>query len=592
MSQPTSTAVPKVTARQRLVDSAILLLATLVAVTPLLLRGPSCGDDFNFHLSSWVDAQRSWLHGILYPHWATGANYGAGEPRFVFYPPLTWMLGAALGLVLPWHLVPLALTFLLLAAIGFASRALAREVLPGSAATLAGCAAIFFGYALYTAYQRTAYGELSGGFWIPLILLFALRDRHPGAGLARRAFDGSTLPLALSIAGAWLSNAPVGVMACYTLAVLALAAAFLGKTWMPILRSAVATPLALGLIAVYLLPAAFEQRWVDIRQAIDVPGHVIEDNWLFHRLSTPTSWWGDHELQYASITAVAMLVLAIAATVFACFRKSLPRAARSYWLPLACIAPVVLFLLVPISEPVWNILPALRFLQFPWRWMVVLEAPMGLFFAAAVWSLRPTPRKMALTLTVLAFLLATAAANRSFFLPCHGSGPLSAVLDPYSSGQGIAGAPEYNPPGTTAATLISATPPGACLSKSLDAPLTGALAQSSCDQVFSAPSLSGKTGAEQFSFSAVISHPGYLILRLRTFPAWQIALNGQSVPSSPVQRNGLIAIPVSPGSVQFTATWRATPDVMAGRVISAVSLLLLSVLAWIERRNKLIQLSS
>ena len=53
-----------------------------------------------------VRCLNSWRHGILYPHWAPSANYGAGEPRFVFYPPLTWMLGAALGAVLPWTLVP------------------------------------------------------------------------------------------------------------------------------------------------------------------------------------------------------------------------------------------------------------------------------------------------------------------------------------------------------------------------------------------------------------------------------------------------------------------------------------------------------
>jgi len=83
------------------------------------------------------------------------------------------------------------------------------------AATLAGCAALFSGYALFTAYERTAFGELAGGFWIPLLLLFALRDggsKAPGRQfpLFRRALNGSAAPLALVVAGCWLSNARWG----------------------------------------------------------------------------------------------------------------------------------------------------------------------------------------------------------------------------------------------------------------------------------------------------------------------------------------------------------------------------------------------
>src|SRR6202142_1792236 len=168
----------------RLVGPAVILLAALVATSPQILRGNTCGHDFAFHLVSWIDCLHSWHQGILYPHWSPSANFGAGEPRFVFYPPLTWMLGAALGLALPWQLVPIALTFLLLAGTGFATRALARQALSEGAATLARCAALFSGYALFTAYERAAFAELAGGFWIPLVMLFALspqRNRHTSA---------------------------------------------------------------------------------------------------------------------------------------------------------------------------------------------------------------------------------------------------------------------------------------------------------------------------------------------------------------------------------------------------------------------------
>ncbi len=96
-----------------------------------------------------------WRHGIPYPHWTSSANYGVpGEPRFVFYPPLIWMLGAALGLVVPWSWVPATLTFLLLAATGIATLALARQLLPDRTAPRAACAALLSQYALFTACER------------------------------------------------------------------------------------------------------------------------------------------------------------------------------------------------------------------------------------------------------------------------------------------------------------------------------------------------------------------------------------------------------------------------------------------------------
>ena len=258
------------------IETVLILLAATIAVGPQLVRGNSCGHDFDFHLLSWLDAQRSWRLGIPYPHWTASANYGAGEPRFVFYPPLTWMAGAALGFVMPWQLVPIVLTFLMLAGTGLATRALARQFMNSSAATLAGCAALFSSYALFTAYERSAFGELTGGMWTALLLLFALRD-FAGTGASpvrpiRSALNGSTAMLALIVAGAWLSNAPLGVMASYLLAAVSVAAAFAMRSWTPLLRGVIASVLGMGLAAFFLLPADREQGWAALQLAAADPG--------------------------------------------------------------------------------------------------------------------------------------------------------------------------------------------------------------------------------------------------------------------------------------------------------------------------------
>jgi len=296
----------------RFIGLAVILLAAAVAVAPQLIRGNSCGHDFDFHLVSWFDCLNSWRHGIPYPHWSPSANYGAGEPRFVFYPPLTWMLGAALGLLLPWSLVPIAVTWVLLAGTGLATRALARQAVSEGAATLAGCTAIFSGYALFCAYERSAFGELSGGFWIPLLLLFILRERNASESATRRIFDGSTCILALVVAGAWLSNVPLGVMASYLLAAIALAMCILARSWIPAARATIAAALGIGLAGIYLVPATWEQRWIDVRQATGDPGEMIENSWLFARHASPLLSEHDVELRKVSIIASIMIGMALA----------------------------------------------------------------------------------------------------------------------------------------------------------------------------------------------------------------------------------------------------------------------------------------
>jgi hypothetical protein len=579
---------------RRIAGPALILLAAAVATTPQLFRGNSCGHDFDFHLASWLDCLNSWRQGILYPHWAPSPNFGAGEPRFIFYPPLTWMLGAALGLVLPWELVPVALTFLLLAATGLATRALARQELEDGPATLAGCAALFSGYALFCGYERSAFGELTGGFWVPLLLLYILRDRNPSASLRRRALDGSAAPLALVVAGCWLSNAPAGVMACYLLAAVALAAALLEKSWAPVLRATAGAVLGMGLAAFYLLPAAWEQRWIDIRQVTGDPGVRIENSWLFSRHANPLLALHDVELRKVSIIAVAMIAVALGGLLICWRRGKLPNQ-RRWWIPLALIPPAVLFLQLPLSLPVWNLLPKLRFLQFPWRWLAVLEAPMAIFFAAAVWP-SPTARRwlhwaVAAVCTAV-FMAASAGAGYFFFQVCDDEDAVAGMLSVYRSGAGFAGTDEYGPPGTDD-SLLSTGLPLACLVSDPSTAL-GAFAgesaegavsawdarQGSCEATFAAAPMQ----AGHLRIAAVTAHAGYLVLRLRSYPAWRVTVNGQPTTNLPKREDGLMAVPVPQGPVDLTVDWTTTSDVVIGRWLSGLSVLLLTALWYLERK--------
>lgn len=572
--------------------AAVILAAAALATAPMVVRGTSCGNDFDFHLVSWIDCLRAWQHGIAYPHWAASPNFNAGEPRFVFYPPLEWMLGAALGAVLPWAAVPAAVVFVLLAATGLATRALARQVMKDGPATLAGCIAIFSGYALFTVYTRSAYAELAGGIWIPLLLLLILRE-GPSGPVIRRVLYGVPA-LAAVMALAWLSNAPAGVIASYLLAAVALARAIAARSWAPLARAAVSVVLGLALAAMYLIPAAVEQRWADVSQAVSDPGERIESNFLFARHAGDAEMaLHDAELARVSWIAVGMIGATLAAVVVCWRRRRLP-GARNWWIPLALIPVGVLLLSLPVSLPVWNALPKLRYLQFPWRWLVVLEAPLGVFVASAVWT--RSRRWIAPAACGVAFVAMAVLAGRVYFTSCYVEDSVPGMLAAYCAGTGFEGTDEYSPEYADS-SLIAMSLPGGCLAANPKQRLGVAEGddqpqwspeQGSCAQAFP---FDGSGNPEHWRIRGTAARSGWLVLRLRAYPAWRVRMNGQPIANLPKRADGLIALPVAVGPVNMDVDWTSTPDVWAGRALSALALALITAWCALQRRRSRSQLS-
>ena len=561
----TNTATPPALLRR--MPALLIACTALLATGVLFARGNSCGHDFDFHLLSWMEVARAWHAGIVYPHWVQDANYGAGEPRLIFYPPASWLLGALLGVATSWHAAPVLFVLLALLGAGGSMYLLAREWAPPGPATFAACLYVASPYAMFVAYERSALGELLAAAWLPLMVLFALRR------------GGSVAPLGLSVAALWLTNSPAAVVGSYLLAVLALGMWIAeGKPW-PALRAAGGMALGLGLAAFYIVPAAFEQRWVQIERAI-MPGMRVEDSFLFAHTANA---FHDQVLH----TASWILVLEFAGASIAAYLAWKKRVGGPARIVMTAMLPILLLLQLPVSELIWKYTPHMKFLQFPWRWVMALSM-IGCALAAMAALQQVRGRVL-----IAAILIAAMAIGGGllFFQPCDDEDAVAAQLAAFRQGQGTEGTDEYTPAGVDNSRVQQHLP----LVRVLRAPQDDTRDDTSADNPEWRPGDPGSIGArvdarrrtgEHWIVSLVTPETGYAVLRLMDYPSWRVTLDGHPVNSRPLREDGLMAVPVPAGSHVMEVQWTATRDVLAGRIVSVIALLGLAVVVAWERKER------
>ncbi len=565
---------------------AVLPLLAFLAVLPLLIEGPTCGHDLGFHLLSWMEAARSFARADLHPGWVSAAAYNAGEPRFVFYPPVSWTVGGVLTLLVEhvvgglgvrpesaFAVVPALYTWIALTAAGFGMQRAARAYAGDRASLFVAALYLVNPYMLFTAYERTAYAELLAAALLPLLLGAVLESRIRVAKLG------------LVIALLWLTNAPAAVMGCYAVALtagvrtatLAYRSADRGRQALRYaLRVCAATLLGLGLASFYLVPAAYERRWVEIHMAV-LPSLRIEDNTLFHHFGDPFHDAVNHTV---SIIAVLIAVFALAALAanFGDGYLSRRRASEAFRVgergvpvSLPALVGAILFLLTPYSLPVWHDLPELAFLQFPWRLLALLAPASCLLLALALGRRGPLvwPAGVAaLGVCALAGGLVLPAYGE-FHQACEVADAPGAIFASFAAGDGAEPTDEYTPEPADNDDLRPDNP-AYWVSGDPNAP---------------APAHSRSQPAPRH-LDLSLRSPAFLILNLRDYPAWRVTRNGAIVSEHVLRDDGLLVVSVAAGRSHIDVRFAETPDRIVGDLITTLALVFLLAPVWMSHRGR------
>jgi 6-pyruvoyl-tetrahydropterin synthase related domain len=519
----------------------IAIAAAAFAVEiPFFFRGTPSGHDVEFHLYSWLEVLSQWKQGIVYPRWAALAHFAYGEPRFVFYPPASWSLGAALSAIFPWTLVPSIYIWLVLVAAGASMFLLVRQWLDRRDATFAAVLYTVNPYHLVIVYWRSAFAELLASSLLPLLLLLMLRADKKG----RRV----TVYLALVLSAAWLINAPAAVMIHYSLALLMVVIAWQRRSPRVLLVGTAAVLLGAALAAFYLLPAIYEQKWVNIAEAVSA-GSRPQDSFLFIQTTD-----AEHDAfnRVVSWVAVAEILLTFAAAWAA---RSWGSRNRGLWYSLVAWAAACAVLMLAITNPLWNILPKLRFMQFPWRWLLCLGIPFTLLIVLGVRQWTSRVALYLVTLCVIAF-------GWQHFQPpwWDNAADLREMQDNMVTGAGYEGVDEYTPVGADPSLVDKDA-----RRVTVDGPAHAAIRVS-------------QWSPERKVLTAEMSAPDNLALRLLNYPAWRVEVNGHLVQAGTREGTGQMLVPVEAGTNRVQVAFIRTWDRSAGAWISLLAAVLALVL--------------
>ncbi|MEW5989480.1 MAG: hypothetical protein AB1791_22870, partial [Chloroflexota bacterium] len=358
--------------------------------------------------------------------------------------------------------------------------------------------------------------------------------------------------------------------------------------------------LGVGLTAFFWLPVGLEQGAVNLGNLIGDGGHFDYRN---HFLSIASLLgpsrrldWGASEPDFAFNLGLAQWLLGGLGSLALITGRARQRGQVAFF---ALTLAALLFFMLPVSAGLWERIPLLPFLQFPWRLLgptaVVLSILAGISVSTLLSHTIPkNPRSSASSAFHLLLHRWTPAVLIALTLLL--ALPLSQV-PPWPADFGdttLAGYARVEQEGrwlgtTSTADFIPATVD--VIPRAEPAMMTDLLAGRPPDRINRA-TLPERATVETETITPLhwryrVENDDWFLLRLFLFdfPGWQARVDGEVVETQLGKPEGFLVIPVPPGRHLVDVQFASTPARRLAWSLSAVSLCLVLLVAWRYRKR-------
>lgn len=562
-------------------------LALGVAATlPLLIAGQlPQASDMDFHLYRILQLDTLFRNGIFYSRWAPDLVRGFGYPIFNYYAPLSYY-GAELLHLLGFNLQFAVILTLVLAYSGmafFTYRWLADHCRPDAA--LVGAATyVFSPYLIMNTFHRGVLPEIMALMWIPLVL-WSLQ-RFMSTGRSRYGLSGAFAIAALNLSHNVTALIAMPFIAAYAGLLIFLTATRDRQRWLvTISRAGMPLVLGMGLAAFFWWPALAERHFVQTYRLTIWDVFNYRNNFIDLKklLGMPVPI-DPSAVNYAFLAPLGLSYFGAGLAFLGVFvvwnqrhewRKAIIVSFISFY------ALLTLYMIIPLSQSLWDALPFLQLLQFPWRFLGLANLWLA-FLAALGYQLLTSPwqhRRRITSLAAALFVLVSYAYIITWqYVPLYPATrelTLQAAMqqEHNSAAIGTTTTGEYLP------FTVRELPPRDQVAYATDG---SKLNQAALPADVQVQQVVARPLQHQIALEAATTFS--LTLNIFDFPGWQATLDGKPVPIYSTDPYGLISVIVPPGHHEITVRFGSTPVRRLAGGLSILSLAALFILAVLNAR--------